>query len=177
MHKNIEQLRQSLFSKFSSKEEKQDQEKISTIDTTVLLVLLTAAISFADFYSHPNSGVADLERRQILINSIGPIANHLGNFGFSATLAISAVFIKNIFQETFHSEIMQKITKHGFLFFTASILTLNALIETTPQTREALPDFAMGAFGVALGVTATKGALEKFKLAKKNRINSSIDIA
>jgi hypothetical protein len=175
VNKNIEQIRQTIFSKFSIKEKNLDKEKTSSIDATVILVLLTATISLLDIYSHPHQGIADMKRRKAIVNTIGPIANSLGNFGFSAALAISAVFVKNIFQEAFHSKIMQNVARHGFLAFTASILTLNALIETTTQTREALPDFVMGALGVALGISATKGVLEKWKSAKKEK-EASIEI-
>jgi uncharacterized PurR-regulated membrane protein YhhQ (DUF165 family) len=135
----------------------------SPLDGTTALVLLVAAISFLDLYSHPNSGLADLEKRKALESLIGNLTNHIGNFGISASFAIASVFIKNLFNEVFHSKIAKKIIKAGYTLSISSILTLNALIESFPENNEAIPDFLMGAFAVALAIPATQLAINKFK--------------
>lgn len=143
-------------------------EKAKENDLTVPLVILTVAITLLDMYSHPNGGVADIERRIALERIIGDIANHIGNFGVSASLAIAAVFAKNLFNEAFHSEIAQKISKIGYTLSLSSILTLNALIEVFPKNNELLGDLSMGALGVLMGATATNLAINKFKQAQQN---------
>ncbi|NCN45073.1 hypothetical protein GW927_00785 [Candidatus Pacearchaeota archaeon] len=142
------------------------KEKSSTIDGTVFLVLLTAAISLLDFYSHPNGGLADPERRKILLETIGPITKHLGNYGFTAGFAISAVFVKNLFQEAFHSEIAQKIIKQGYIFSAASILTLNALVEIFPKNNEVVGDISVAVLALIMAIPASELAIQKFKKAK-----------
>lgn len=141
------------------------KEKLSNleIDGTVVLVLLVATLSLMDVYSHPYNGVADLERRKMLEGLIGSLADHIGNFSISSSLAITSVFIKNMFDEIFHSEIAKKIIKAGYTFSLSLILTLNALIESFPGNNEAIPDFLMGAFAVALSVPAAQGTINKFK--------------
>lgn len=52
----------------------------------------------------------------------------------------------------FHSEVVQKIIKHGFLFSIASIIALNALIEDFSGNNELGGDLALGILGVAMGV-------------------------
>lgn len=136
------------------------------LDITIPLVVLTAAISLLDLYSHPNGGLADLERRQALENLIGSITNHLGNFGISASLAITTVFAKNLFNQIFHAEIAKKITKFGYTLTLSSIITLNALIESFPGNNELIGDTSMGILGVAMATIATNLAINKFQQAK-----------
>jgi hypothetical protein len=145
------------------------KEGLSSIDETVLLVVLVAAISMIDFYSHPHGGLADIERRKMLEQVIGPITNHIGNFGISADMAIGAVFTKNLFNAAFHSEIAQKISKVGLKLSASMIITINALIESFPQNNEAIPDFSMGLLAVALSIPATQLAINKFKKAKSSK--------
>jgi hypothetical protein len=142
------------------------KEKLSSMDTTVLLVVLVAAISMVDFYSHPHGGLADIERRKMLKQVIGPIVDHIGNFGISAGMAIGAVFTKNLFDAAFHSEIAHKISKAGLKISASLILTINAFVESFPKNHEAIPDFSMGLLAVAMAVPATQLAINKFKEAK-----------
>jgi len=123
-------------------------------------------IFLVDYYSHPHQGVADLKRRQILLDMVGPITKYLGNYGFSAALAITAVFTKHIFQKVFHLEIAQKIIKHGFLFSISLIITFNALIETYSGNNELIGDFFMGLFAIVIVVLATESAVKSFELSK-----------
>lgn len=143
---------------------KEKQKK--SLDITVPLVILTVAITLLDLYSHPHAGLADLERRQALENLIGSITNHLGNFGISASLAITTVFAKNLFDQVFHSEIAKKITKLGYTLSLSSILTLNALIESFPGNNELIGDTSMGILGVAIATIATNLAINRFQQAK-----------
>ena len=140
-----------------------------SIDGTILLVALVTTISMLDFYSHPNGGLADIEKRRMLEQVMGPIVDHIGNFGISAGLAITAVFIKNLFDSVFHSEIAQKISKTGLKISASLVIAINALVESFPQNNEAIPDFSMGLLAVALTIPATQLAINKFKKAKENK--------
>jgi len=141
----------------------------SSIDGTVLLVALVVTISMLDFYSHPNGGLADLEKRKMIEQIIGPIVDHIGNFGISAGLAITAVFAKNLFDSVFHSEIAKKISKAGLKLSASMVIAINALIESFPKNNEAIPDFSMGLLAVALAIPTTQLVINKFKEAKLNK--------
>ena len=137
--------------------------KEKNFDPTIPLVLLTIAISLLDFYTHPNSGLADPERRKALEQLIGNLANHIGNYGFSAALATTAIIAKNLFNQTFHSEITRTVIKRGSQLSLAAIIALNALIEDFPKNNEFLGDFLMGTLGVFMAATATQLLINKFK--------------
>lgn len=129
-------------------------EKLTSNEVTILLAFIVVTITLLDFYSHPHSGLADQERRDALINAFGPfrqIIKSIGNYGFSASLAFSAVVAKNIFKKIFHSEVVQQIIKYGHMFTIASLFALNALIEDFPGNNEPGPDFIMGSLGVVMG--------------------------
>lgn len=146
-------------------------EKLASIDATVILAVLVVTISLLDFYSHPNGGVADLERRKALISIFGPVINSIGNYGLSASLAISAVVAKIIFNRIFHSEITQKVIKHFYLASIASIIALNALIEDFPNNNEPVRDFVMGVLGVAMGAIVAEFYAKKIGVAKNKSNN------
>lgn len=143
-------------------------EKLTSNEATILLAFLVATITLLDFYSHPNSGLADPQRREALINIFGPVIKSIGNYGFSASLAMSAVVAKNIFKKLFHSEVIQKIIKYGYMFSIASLFTLNALIEDFPGNNEPGPDFAMGSLGVVMGALLAELCAYKIKRAFNN---------
>lgn len=132
-------------------------------DPTIPLVLLTIAISLLDFYTHPNSGLADPERRRALEQLIGSLADHIGNYGFSAALATTTIIAKNLFNQVFHAEIAKNVIKRSSQISLAAIIALNALIEDFPKNNEFLGDFLMGTLGVFMAATATQLLINKFK--------------
>lgn len=145
-------------------------EKQPLIDTTSYLVILTVALSLIDLSFHPHSGVSDPERRKMVIDLLGPLgllAKHLGNYGFSSSLAISAVFAKNIVGSFIRGELGEKILHKGLILSAASLLTLNAIIETFPKNNELFGDIAVGTIGVLLSTVATELAVRKYKTAKR----------
>lgn len=143
------------------------EREAKKIDATVLLVLLTVGIALLDFYSHPNGGLADQERRKMLQDALGPFVRHIGNYGFSAAGGIVAVFGKEIANSLASgNEKMKNITKKTFMTFIASILAINALFEAFPKNPEGLNDFLVGALGVAMAIGATELAIKKFKDAR-----------
>lgn len=143
------------------------EKEAKKIDATVVLVLLTVAIAMLDFYSHPNGGLADLERRKMLQEALGPFVRHMGNFGFSAAGGIVAVFGKEIANTlSRNNEKIKKISKKTFMTVIASILTLNALFETFPHNKEGFNDFLVGGLGVVMAIAATELAIKKFKDAR-----------
>ncbi len=154
---------------FSTETKQNIEKELKKIDTTVFLVLLTVGLSLLDFYSHPNGGVADLERRKMLQDVLGPFMRHLGNYGFSAAPAIAAIFGKELINSLTQNNKIKKITKQGFLTFIASIITANALFEVFPKNAEGPLDFVVGAMGVGMGILAAQMAIEKFKKARLAR--------
>lgn len=159
----------------ASQQESQDTgiesvERQPIVETTLYLVILTVALSIIDLSFHPHSGVSDPERRKMLTDLLGPLGwlvKHLGNYGFSSALAISAVFAKNIVGSFVKGELGEKVLHKGLILSAASLLTLNALIETFPQNGQLLGDITVGAIGVILSTVGTELAIRKFKKARR----------
>ncbi len=142
-------------------------EKLTSTEATILLAFLVGAISLLDFYSHPNGGVADLVRRDELISIFGSVIKNIGNYGFSASLAMSAVVAKNIFKRIFHSEVAQKIIKHGYLFLAASLFALNPLIENFSGNNQRSGDISLGVLGVGMGILLAELLTYRIRQAKR----------
>lgn len=146
------------------------KEREPLVETTTYLVILTAALSILDLSFHQHGGVSDPERRKMLTDLLGPLGwlvKHLGNYGFSSALAISAVFAKNIVGSFVKGELGEKILHKGLILSAASLLTLNALIETFPQNGQLVGDITVGAIGVILSTVGAELAIQKFKKAKR----------
>lgn len=152
----------------NEKQPKNEESSDYSINKAVALFILIAILSALDIYSHPRYLVADLKRRQILLDAIGPIANHLGNFAPSAALAMSAVCAKHILQNISDSKFFQEVVRHGFLVSISSIVAFNALIESFRGNNEPVADFSMGLFAIATGVAAAESIIKKVKQAKTN---------
>ncbi len=157
------------FKKTTASESTQSPEKRKTLPSDlaiIALVYLTTILTLLDMYSHPHQGLADLERRKMLIEALGPFMRNLGNFGFSSVMAISAVFVKHTINEIFENKLVRKINKHTFLTFIASVMTLNALIEALPKNLEGPIDLSFGVIGTVAGLSAAELVINKFKKAK-----------
>lgn len=142
------------------------ERALSKIDATTVIIGITLVLTLLDFYSHPNGGVADLERRRLLLEFIGPLARHIGNFGFSAAAAISAVFMKHIGELiTQGHKLGEKVVHSLFKTGIATLMALNGLVEIYPGNYEMPGDLSMGLAGILLGTVSTLLALRKARLA------------
>lgn len=152
-------------------ERKQSFERaLSQLDaTTVVLALsliFTVGLAALDLYSHPHQGMADLERRRFLLDHIGQIAKHLGNFTFTAAASISAVFIKHLGEFLTEHKAAQKLARAGSLSISAGILAVNALVEVFPHNNDLIGDLSMVAVAFILGKLSTELAVARFKQAE-----------
>lgn len=144
---------------------------LSQVDATTLVVVLTIGLSLLDFYSHPHMGQADLERRELLIRLIGPIAKHLGNYGLSAIPAMSAVLMRHFVEISTANPKIKEVSQTFFVIFVSLLFTLNGLIEVFPGNNELIPDLAAGITGVISGLASGHILIHKSKKAKaKNDI-------
>lgn len=146
-------------------ERKQILERLlSRTDVLVLIVGLVAIFTALDFYSHPHQGAADLERRKLLMELIGPITKHLGNFGLTAAASISAVFMKHLTEfMTFSSKIGKRLARASFMGAGAVILALNALSEVYPGNTELGGDLSMAGAAFLLSIFGTEAIIGKIK--------------
>lgn len=158
------------------RELKQTTEKNLQLREDLLIlgvVLLNFAIIALDFYSHPHAGVADLERRQQLTQAIGFLANHIGNYGFSASLATIAVLTKHTLATFSEKPVWKNLTHRSHQWLLASIFALNIAIETISNVNntQAVGDISAGFIGIILGAAATE--LSVYRLKKgRSRVKS-----
>jgi hypothetical protein len=118
----------------------------------VALVLLNVALIALDLYTHPHQGVADLEKRQMLETVIGDLVKHLGNYGFSSCLAISAVFMKKGFD--FVKKASKEINAKFVMRIIATITLLNITVESFSSqhgNNQFVGDVSLGFLGAFLG--------------------------
>jgi hypothetical protein len=151
------------------------QEKINrSLDAIMyLLIGVTVAISAADLWSHPNLGIADLERRKLLMAMFGRVTRHIGNYGFTAILTASTVFAKHIMLTITDKETTQRLIKFGFLTAIASLIALSASLENTLSSNpEGLNDFAFAILAILITLPATELLVRKVKRVTRRKKSS-----
>lgn len=132
----------------------------------ILSLIVTVGFTILDFYSRPHQGVADLERRRFLLENLGQIARHLGNFGFTAAASISAVFMKHLGEFFSNSPTVQKLARAGGISLSAGILVANALIETFRFNHEIVGDLSMVGLAFIASTLSAELAVARFKNAQ-----------
>jgi hypothetical protein len=120
------------------------------IVTAALLffLALNASLIALDFWSHPDQGVANLERRKFLVETFSPFFKYIGNYGISAVLVIVAGLTKNLLENVSSNKITKNMIKHGYLLAVAGTLALNGLAEDFSRNNEKFEDFSVGAWAI-----------------------------
>lgn len=132
----------------------------------ILSLIVTVGFTALDFYSHPHQGVADLERRKFLLETIGQVARHLGNFGYTAAASISAVFMKHFFEIITTNTTIHKLVRAGSISLAAGTLAGNALIETFRFNHEIVGDLSMVGLAFIASTLSAELSMARFKHAR-----------
>lgn len=160
-----EAIRQTSIEK--QKEHTANMEKVLSSDLVFwAITLLNLGLMALDFHSHPHQGLADLERRKALAEAIGVLAKHIGNFGYSSTLAMGATMTYHTLNLISSNEQYRRLTKRGLKFVLASIVTLNLVIESfDAETIEAITT-SNGEFGgdVSAGLLGTLSGFAQIQI-------------
>lgn len=138
--------------------------------TTALIFFLAlhASLIALDFWSHPDQGVANLERRKFLVETFSPFFKHIGNYGITAILVMTAGLTKQLVDSVSQNKITKAMVKKGYMWAIAGTLTLNGLIETFAHNNEMYNDLAVAAWSVTNSVIVV-ALIQKYLANRKAR--------
>lgn len=132
-----------------------------------IMLFSTVAITIIDLWSHTNGtsiGLANLDRRKLLTEIIGPIAKNIGNYGFTAILSALAVFTKHIMIGLSDKQNIRSKAQFFMIFSMASIIALNGLVEDTESPNpEKWPDFSVALLAQAQAAGSAEFLVNKIK--------------
>lgn len=164
---------------FAESEQTQSSKETMVKVALLFFFALNASLIALDLWSHPDQGVANLERRKFLVETFSPFFKHIGNYAISAILVIVAGLCKQFLDAVTTHKVTKAMIKKGYMWAVAGTLTLNGLIETFAGNNEPFKDFTVGGWAVfnsvvMLELLAISIALKKAHPKKCSRKRSKL---